>query len=191
MLENRVNSTDSTEADPVSPDPGPPTVEGSGAVGAITPSPDPSIEPPLKPKKKRGGKRAGAGRPKRPKVKSPFGDTKPPDETPPKAPELEIGAFADMRHVAAVGTAALDGVIVGVARMRYGEAATDLHQNKKVLGDIQAAMLVYLEHTALKITPGQALIIAIGAAYGPPIMALEIDRRKAPPLPPPKPKPPL
>ena len=60
---------------------------------------------------------------------------------------------------------------------------------KKVLGDIQAAMLVYLEHTALKITPGQALIIAIGAAYGPPIMALEIDRRKAPPLPPPKPKP--
>ena len=176
MLDTELNLESSTEAASVSPDPLAPTVEGSGEGAAIAP-PDPPLPKPKKPKKKRGGKRPGAGRPKKSKVKSPFGDPATPIPDPTQPPQIEIGSFADMGHVAAVGTAALDGVIVGVARMRYGEAANELSANKKALGDIQAAMLVYLEHTAIKITPGQALLVAIGAAYGPPAMALELQRR--------------
>ena len=179
---------DSSEESAVSPDPAPPTEEGAptgdpGVVANSSPVGDPNLKavepPPPKKKTKRGGKRPGAGRPKKKKA-SPFNVSSTTDTSEKgKAPdEIAIGGFADMGHVAAVGTAALDGVIVGVARMRYGENADALHANKKALADIQAAMLIYLEHTAVQITPGQALLVAIAAAYGPPAMALEIQKRQ-------------
>jgi hypothetical protein len=147
--------------------------EATGSADPVfTPPP-----PPPKPKKKRGGKRAGAGRPKKTEAKkSPFNTAT--TETPTPPDEIAIGGFADMGHVAAVATAALDGVIVGVARVRHGEKADSLHASKKALADIQAAMVVYLEHTAIRITPAQALLVAIAAAYGPPVLALEVQHRQ-------------
>jgi len=190
MSELRLKLKDSTEeAGDVSPDPSPPlTVEriadpvrdltvASEATGSADPVFTPPPPPPPKPKKKRGGKRAGAGRPKKTEAKkSPFNTAT--TETPTPPDEIAIGGFADMGHVAAVATAALDGVIVGVARVRHGEKADSLHASKKALADIQAAMVVYLEHTAIRITPAQALLVAIAAAYGPPVLALEVEHRQ-------------
>lgn len=178
----------STPAPDLLPEEKAPTAEGApapdnGVAPDAPPIPSPIVEPPpVAPSpKKRGGKRKGAGRPKGGKKKkaatSPFtaaGEDAPKGEVP---TELPIGDFADMKHVATVATAAVDGLIVGVARLRYGEKAGALHPDKRAVADIQAAMTVWLELSALKITPGQALLVAIGAAYGPPMIALEMDKR--------------
>jgi hypothetical protein len=182
-LNDSAEEGEAVSPDPVSPltaeriaDPVRDLTVASEATGSADPvfTPPP---PPPKPKKKRGGKRAGAGRPKKTEAKkSPFNTATTETTTPPD--EIAIGGFADMGHVAAVATAALDGVIVGVARVRHGEKADSLHASKKALADIQAAMVVYLEHTAIRITPAQALLVAIAAAYGPPVLALEVEHRQ-------------
>jgi hypothetical protein len=129
-------------------------------------------------KRKRGGKRKGAGRPKKSKeAASPFQTPKKEEEPAPDV-TAPLSMLADMDHVAAVGAAALDGLIVGVAKMRHGEKAESLHASKKALIDIQGAMVVWLKHTALMVTPGQALVVAIAATYGPPMIALEMEKRK-------------
>ncbi len=172
--------TEKPPAGPISPDLAPPpslTVKGSGDEGGTPPdSPDPPLlVPPTK--KKRGGKRKGAGRPKKSKeAASPFQAPKK-EEEPASDVTAPLSMLADMDHVAAVGAAALDGLIVGVAKMRHGEKAESLHASKKALGDIQGAMVVWLKHTALMVTPGQALLVAIAATYAPPMIALEMEKR--------------
>jgi hypothetical protein len=146
----------------------------------LSPSPIPTKKAPKK-KSKRGGKRKGAGRPKKskPPISSPFEIPKEEQPTPPtEEPTAPLAMLADMDHVAGVFTHALDGLLVGVASMRYGpEKAQSLHGSKKALEDIQGAAAVWLKHTALMVTPGQALIVAIGATYGPPLIALEMEKR--------------
>lgn len=138
------------------------------------------------PKRKRGrppGRRpkissdAGVGA-----VKTPFAGGPPESAPAATAPIPEISA--DPEQVAAVCVAALDGGVRAVARMRYGDRRTPdgtlladtVGARDEARTSMQAAFVVYLRAASVALTPAQALVMAIGAAYLPNALAAEMAR---------------
>jgi hypothetical protein len=161
-------------------------------------------KPPSKPRGSWGGARKGAGR--KPSVETapplptshgapepPFSGGPPgttaPSATPSGTPVSKATEMADPSKVAKLLTAVLDSAATEVAKLRYVDAdgkpltlpdGTPLYQlasaTDEAKKDIQDAIVVYLAAYSVKMTPGQALVLAVGAAYVPKALALEKAR---------------
>jgi hypothetical protein len=89
------------------------------------------------------------------------------------------GAVADImaspETLADIGQVALDGAVHAVAVWRYGkEEAQSLKASADSKKEIRRAMLAFLHASSVKMTPGQALIAAIAAAYVPAVVEMEM-----------------
>lgn len=86
--------------------------------------------------------------------------------------------MASPEALADIGQVALDGAVHAVAVWRYGKAeAESFKATQDARKEIRRAMLVFIQASAVKMTPGQALIVAIVAAYGPVTFEKEMARR--------------
>ncbi len=139
-----------------------------------------------KPKPKRGGKRAGAGR------KPSTSTAKPTDPPPPftGGPPAAEGAspaspvtpavLAAPEELADLLVVALDGAAVALATKRYGpEMGQSVAAKEEAKASIKIAAVRFIESSAVKMTPGQALAVAILGAYVPTIVVCEMTKRAA------------
>jgi hypothetical protein len=133
-----------------------------------------------KPKPKRGGKRPGAGRkPAAPKVEDPpppfSGIVDAASAAPNAPPPMVLAAPEELADLLVV---ALDGAVVAIATKRYGpEMGQSLAAKEEAKQSIKLAAVRFIESSAVKMTPGQALAVAILGAYVPPVVVAEMMRK--------------
>lgn len=154
----------------------------------------PTAEGSTEPTKTVFARSKGFGLPKKPRVTDAKGTpTKPPEAFaggPPKEEARTIapasaaspglaGAMQDIlaspEALADIGQVALDGAVLALATYRYGkEEAQSFKATAEAKREVRRAMLAFLAASSVKMTPGQALIVAIAAAYGPPVFEYEM-----------------
>lgn len=173
---NESDSPPTTEGQPSNPPP-PKTDSGGGVAAPSTPPPDDRP-------KQRGGFRPGAGRKPTPKVSPPNDDPPRPFASPagpstsaaPGAAAATVqDVLADPGGLADILIVALDGAAYAVGQWRYGKDSPPLIAAAEGKREIRKAAVAYMTAMGTHMTPGQALMAAIAAAYVPTVVARELN----------------
>ncbi len=83
--------------------------------------------------------------------------------------------MADPDGLAELLLVALDGAAFAVGKWRYGDDADPLKASADGRREIKKAALVYLRAMNVQMTPGQALVAAMAAAYLPATLDRELS----------------
>lgn len=103
-----------------------------------------------------------------------------PADAAPTATQQVKAFFVDSKRAAATITIALDGALMSLARARYdsdnvdGAAITDAERK-----ELEQAFEAFLKATGTQLSPGAALVVAVGGVYGTRAIGLEVAHRKA------------
>jgi hypothetical protein len=96
----------------------------------------------------------------------------PPQQT--SLPSTVTDVLADPDGLADLLVVAMDGAAMAVGAWRYGNK-DQIAAKADGKREIKKAAIVYIKAAQINLTPGQALIAAIAAAYGPQVVAAELD----------------
>jgi hypothetical protein len=166
------------------------------------PKPPPTPEPPSSPETVSGGAaETPAAAPPAPKSKLPPSraprgkrtpNVEPPRDMPPppsfvtapmppatsaapaSSPATVTEVLADPQGLAEILIVGLDGAAVAIGKWRYGSDSPTLRARDDGKREIKRAAVAYLTAMGTHMTPGQALMAAIAAAYLPTVLEWEI-----------------